>query len=489
MAKKKAAKKAVKKTAKKTTKKSAKKSTRRKGRQEQGHAAHMKRVEEMGMREKITRPIKVVFLGAGSAFLERLFVDLLSMPGARKGEIALVDIDTERLELAQQMCEKVIAAEGADWTVRATTHRRDVLAGADYIINCIEVSGTECVRHDNDIPAQYGVEQCIGDTVGPGGLMKALRTVPVFLDVLYDIEELCPDAYVFNYTNPMSIMCLAASMVSDAKVFGFCHSVQGTSRALARYAGVDYSDLQWTCGGINHLAWFTELACGGEDLYPRLMKEAQEGTDLWEKDPVRFDMMQHFGCFVTESSGHFSEYLPYYRKRPDLIKRYMREKYLGASGFYATNWPDWRVACDQRRRDVISGKQAHHEGRSLEYASYCIEAIETNRPFCAHLTVPNVGLIENLPDDGVVEVACMVDRNGVVPTYFGYLPPQLAAICRMNINMIELAALACVERSLDTATHALLLDPLTAAVCSPAEIRAMAGELFEAEREFLPDFS
>ncbi|MDY7011949.1 MAG: alpha-glucosidase/alpha-galactosidase, partial [Planctomycetota bacterium] len=358
---------------------------------------------------------------------------------------------------------------------------------ADYIINCIEVSGEDCVRFDNGIPLRYGVDQCIGDTIGPGGLFKALRTVPVFLEVLRDVEELCPAAWVLNYTNPMSIMCLAAARASSAKVVGLCHSVQGTSHDLSRYMDVPYAEMNWRCAGINHLAWFTELSRNGEDIYPLLFERAND-PQIWEADPIRFDMMHYFGRFVTESSGHFSEYVPYYRKRPELIKKYCRNRYRGQSSFYADNWPQWRKDCDQRRRDVIAGQIEPKLERSWEYASFIIEAMETNRPIMIHGTVPNTGLITNLPQDGVVEVACVVDRRGVTPTHFGRLEPQLAALCDANMRMFDLAAEACIRRCRKLAAHALMLDPLTAAVCCPAEIKQMTEELFEAEKDFLPGF-
>jgi len=293
---------------------------------------------------------------------------------------------------------------------------------------------------------------------------------------------------VLNYTNPMSIMCLAAAMASETRVVGLCHSVQGSSRQLARYAGVTYDELSWTCAGINHMAWFTELSCDGRDLYPELIEKVQADAELWEKDPVRFDMMLHFGCFVSESSGHHSEYVPYYRKRPELIGKYCRDEYLGQSGFYADQWPGWRVESDQRRRDILDGKIEIDRESSLEYASRIIEAMETNRPAVIYGSVLNDGLIDNLPSDGIAEVACLVDRNGLAGVHFGSLPPQLAALCRSNMGMYELAAIACVEKSRTAAEQALMLDPLTAAVCCPAEIRKMTAELFDAEMEFLPGF-
>ena len=455
----------------------------------QGHAAHTQKADQLGILDSVQRPLKVVFLGAGSGFLEHLAKDVLNIAGADEGEFALVDIDQQRLQLAEALMKVILDKMGkAGWKLTATTRRADVLEGADYIINCIEVSGTECVRFDNDIPMKFGVTQCIGDTGGPGGLFKALRTVPVWLEVLADVEKLCPDAWVLNYTNPMSIICLAAARASQAKVVGLCHSVQGTSHALARYADVPYHEMSWKCAGVNHLAWFTELSRGGEDLYPVLCEKVIKDPELLKKDPVRFDVMLHLGRFVTESSGHFSEYLPYYRKRPDLIDKYCGEGYRGATSFYADGWPGWRKRCDQRRRDVIAGKEEPGLERSWEYASFIIEAIETGQPFVIHGNVPNAGLITNLPADGVVEVACLVDRRGVRPTRFGRLEPQLAAICDWNMRMYDLAAEACIQRSRKLAAYALMVDPLTASCCCPAEIKQMTDELFEAEKEFLPGF-
>ncbi len=453
-----------------------------------GHEAHMQKAENLGIHEKVQRPLKVVFLGAGSAFFARLFVDVMSIPGADKGEMGLVDVDEMRLDLAHNVAKKVLKEMGKDWKITATKNRKQVMKNADYIINCIEVSGVDCVRFDNDIPLKYGVDQCIGDTIGPGGLFKALRTVPVFLEVLKDVEKFCPDALVLNYTNPMSIMCLSARRASSAKVIGLCHSVQGTSHLLAKYAEVPYQELRWECGGINHLAWFTKLEHHGKSLYPVLQKKIKKDKELLEKDPIRFDMMKHFGYFVTESSGHFSEYLPFYRKRPELIEKHCGEKYRGGSSFYANEWPGWRKEHDEKRRKIISGEEKFDFNRTWEYASYIIQAMETHQPFTAHVTVPNTGLIENLPQDGVVEVACMIDANGVHPTHFGPLPPQVVALCDWQMRMYELAATACVEKSKEAAVHALMLDPLTAAVCSPGEIRKMTMELFKAEENFLPGF-
>ena len=455
---------------------------------ELGHLEHSGKADNLGILPSVNRPLKIVFLGAGSFFLKSLFTDVLNIPGAGNGQMVLVDIDVKRLEIAGQFGQKIAQKLSPNWTVTTVTDRRKALKDADYVINCIEVSGSECVRFDYDIPAKFGVQQCIGDTCGPGGLMKALRTVPVFLDVLKDVEELAPNAWVLNYTNPMSIMCLAALRTSKAKVVGLCHSVQSTSRLLADYAGVAYQDVKWRCGGVNHISWFTELSANGKNLYPVLFDKAINDKETYEKDPVRFDMMLNLDHFVTESSGHFSEYVPYYRKRPDLIEKYCRQGYLGQSSFYADNWPTWRQKADETRSKQITGEEKIDTSRSWEYASYIIEAIETNSPFVFYGTVANTRLIENLPTDGVVEVASVADNTGVHPTYFGVLPSQCAAICEWNMRFYDLAATACIEKSKKAAIHALMLDPLTAAVCSPNEIRQMANELFEVERSFLPGF-
>ena len=455
-----------------------------------GHVAHSKRAENLGILEKVGRPIKVVFLGAGSGFLEQLAKDVMCIPGADRGEFALVDTDPKRLAIAEPLVKLMAAKLGKDkgWKVTATTDRKKVLKKADYIINCIEVSGTGCVRFDNDIPAKYGVDQCIGDTIGPGGLFKALRTVPVFLEVLADVERYCPNAWVLNYTNPMSIMCLAASRTSKAKVVGLCHSIQGGSAALAKWTDTPFEELTWTAAGINHLAWFTTLSHKGKDLYPALKEKARTDKEFYENEPVRFDLMEHFGYFPSESSGHNSEYVPYYRKRKDLLKKYCRDGYKGGSSFYADNWPQWRINCDQRRRDKIAGKVEIDLNRSWEYASFIIEAMETNNPLVIYGNMPNHGLITNLPQDGIVEVACLVNRNGVQPTHYGMLSPACAALCDSNMRMYELAAQACIYKCRTLAEQALMMDPLTAAVCCPAEIRKMTQELFEAEKKFLPGF-
>lgn len=430
---------------------------------------------------------KVTLIGAGSAvFARQLITDILAVDGLDDGVFALVDIDAGRLELARLIAERLVELSGKRWKVEASTERLDVLAGSDYVINSIEVAGLANVRFDYDIPKRYGVDQCIGDTIGPGGIFKALRTGPAWLDIVSDVQRIAPGAVVLNYTNPMSILTLAALRTSDLQVVGLCHSVQGTSRQLAEYLGVPYKELEWRCAGLNHNAWFTQLSHDGKDVYP-LLRERARTPEIYEQDPVRFEVMLHLGAFVTESSGHFSEYVPYFRKRPDLLTRYARGAYLGESGFYADNWPQWRQAGDDVIRYMLRGEMDVPVERSLEYASYIVEAIALDRAASIHANVRNYGWIENLPD-GCVEVECAVDRDGIHPVRFGALPEQLAALNRSHMAVHELVVEALLERDRGKAKYALMLDPLTAAVCSLEEIDRLFEEMWQAERESLTSF-
>ena len=426
-------------------------------------------------------------VGAGSAvFARQLMTDILAVDGLDEGVFALVDIDAARLDLARRIAERLVELSGKRWSVRASTDRTEVLEGSDYVISSIEVAGLEHVRADYEIPKRYGVDQCIGDTIGPGGIFKALRTGPVWLDIVADVGRLAPRAVVLNYSNPMSILTLAAARSCDQEVVGLCHSVQGTSRQLAGYLDIPYDKITWRCAGINHNAWFTTLERDGEDLYP-LLRERAKVPAVYELDPVRFEVMLHLGAFVTESSGHFSEYVPYFRKRADLLARYTRSGYLGQSGFYADGWPEWRRANDELIASMLRGETPVPTERSHEYASAIIEAIACGREATIHGNVRNKGWIDNLPD-GCVEVECRVDRRGLKPVHFGALPEQLAALNRSHMAVHELVVQAILERDRGKAKYALMLDPLTAAVCSLEEIDRLFGEMWAAERGSLTAF-
>lgn len=459
---------------------------------ETSHLEHSKSDERLGLPGRLSRKINVTMIGAGSFFTNSILKDVVLIPGVLGGELRLIDIDAERLALTERLMKKIVEEAGSadDWVIRASTDRLELLPGTDYIVNAIEVSGVACVRYDNDIPLEFGISQNIGDTIGPGGLMKGLRTIPVFLDILRDVRRLCPKAVVLNYTNPMNMMCLAAARaVPEVQVVGLCHSVQGTSRMLAEFAGVPYEQVQWKCAGINHLAWFTEFNGPDGDLYPTLMAQAADRESKFAKDePVRSDMMLHFGAFITESSGHLSEYLPYYRKRKDLLDKYTDTGYRGEESFYANNWPQWRERSDAARLRQLNGEEPIKLERTFEYGAWIIESIEKNVPILIHGNIENKGCIENLPSDGCVEVACLINHNGIQPVRYGRLPKQMAAICDSNMRMFDLAADAAIEKSKQLAKYALAMDPLSSAVCSPAEIFALVDRLFEAEAEFLPGF-
>jgi alpha-galactosidase len=412
--------------------------------------------------------------------------DILAVDGLDEGVFGLVDIDATRLELARGIAERLIELSGKRWSVIASTDRAEVLEGSQYVISSIEVAGLDHVRADYEIPKRYGVDQCIGDTIGPGGIFKALRTGPVWLDIIADIARLAPHAVVLNYSNPMSILTLAAARASKLQVVGLCHSVQGTSRQLAAYLDVPYDRITWRCAGINHNAWFTTLEREGVDLYP-MLRERAKMPEIYEQDPVRFEVMLHLGAFVTESSGHFSEYVPYFRKRPDLLTKYTRSGYLGQSGFYADNWPEWRRANDELIASMLRGETPVPRERSHEYASAIVEAIECGREATIHGNVRNAGYVDNLPD-GCVEVECSVGRGGVKPVPFGALPEQLAALNREHMAVHELVVQALLERDRVKAKYALMLDPLTAAVCSLEEIDRLFEEMWESERESLTAF-
>lgn len=428
--------------------------------------------------------VKVTLIGAGSSvFARQVITDILAVEGLDGGEFGLVDIDERRLALARDIARRLIEITGKRWTVTASPDRKEILPGSDFIVNSVEVGGVANAEPEYEIPLKYGVDQCIGDTIGPGGIFKALRTGPTWLAILGDAERLCPDAWVLNYTNPMSILTLLALEGTSMRTVGLCHSVQSTSQRLARFLDVPYDELYWRCAGINHNAWFTELVYEGRDMYP-VLRERTADPAIYEEDPIRFEIMLHFGAFVTESSGHFSEYVPYFRKRPDLIEQYTRSGYRGASGFYAHGWPTWRKENDERIAAMLEGTEPIPTERSHEYAADIVEGIALHQPRVIYGNVRNHGLIDNLPD-GCVEVACLADRNGIGPIHFGPLPEQLAALNRSHMAVHTLMLQALLHRDKAAARYALLLDPLTAAVCSPAEIDAMFDELWEVEQPYL----
>lgn len=440
---------------------------------------------------------KIALIGAGSVVFTRTLVnDLLSFPALAGSTISLMDIDPQRLALARDLVAAMVAECRAPARVEATTDRAAALRGARYVIVTIQVGGLDVYAHDIEIPARYGVGQCVGDTLGPGGVFRGLRTIPVLLDICREMEALCPaDALLLNYSNPMAINCMAIATTGRPHV-GLCHSVQGTSRMLAGWIGAPYEEVTYRVAGINHQAWFLEFRHRGEDAYPRL-KERVRDPEIRGEEPVRIALMDHFGAFVTESSGHASEYVPYLRKDPRRIESLVAEftspddewfDWARTGGYLKHSRERLSTFLDDVRAQV-AGEMPLPSARSDEYGAGIIHAMETNEPFRFNGNIPNTGLITNLPRGCCVEVPCLVDGMGVQPTVVGDLPLPLAALNRAMINVQELAADGGVRGDREAIHHAVLMDPLTAAVCDMDQIHRMVDDLFEAEAAWLPQFA
>ncbi len=433
---------------------------------------------------------KVVIIGAGSlGFSRKLMIDVLSYPELRDTEFGLVDIDATRLKYACKIADRIFQEGGYDKaSYTATMDRREVLPGADYVIIAILVGGYKAIEMDVDIPMKYGVDQSISDTVGPGGVFRALRTVPHINGVCRDVVELCPDALILNYTNPMAILSWAVfEGVPEARYIGLCHSVQGTANQWANRLGVPIGECNYLAAGTNHLAWFLKFEHKGEDMLPRIRQKALDPA-VWKGDTTRCEYVKHFGYPVTESSGHNSEYAPWWRKNKKCLERYCPQDmdWNGRSGFIKELFarPDW----EERMRKMAEGETELNLKRSQEYGSRIIHASYVNQPTVVYGSTPNTGLITNLLEGCAVEVPCTIDGNGIQPHYIGALPPQCAALNRMNINVQELAVKAALETDAEAAFAAIAYDPLTAAVLTLDEIRDMTAEMFEAEAEFIPQF-
>lgn len=429
----------------------------------------------------------IALVGAGSmVFASKLVGDILSFPALDDSEIRLMDVDEHRLEQTTKIAEAMVENEGVDATIVSTLDRREALAGADYVLNMINVGGTEPFENEIRIPERYGVEQAIGDTIGPGGIFRGLRTVPTVLDIAADMEELCPDALFLNYTNPMSIVCQSLFEATDVETVGLCHSVPHTAEALAEYLDVPQAELDYWVAGINHLAWFLELERDGESLYPAL-REAARDEEVYRQDTVRFELFEHFGTFVTESSHHASEYLPYFRTDPEVIAEMEGEGYAARmpTGTYLEGWTERSAERDEPTIDV--DLDTVRPERSEEYASRLIHSLETDTPRQLNLNVSNeTAAIENLPTDACVEVPCLVDGTGVRPCSVGELPTELAALNHQHVSVHSLVVDAVLENDREALHRAVKLDPLTAAACTLEEIDEMTEELIDANEAYLP---
>ncbi|NOU98004.1 alpha-galactosidase [Paenibacillus sp. LMG 31456] len=429
---------------------------------------------------------KITFLGAGSTvFAKNVLGDCMMTPALQGFELALFDINPERLKDSENMLNNLKITAGSTCVVKAYTDRKEALRGAKYVVNAIQVGGYDpCTITDFEIPKKYGLRQTIADTLGIGGIFRNLRTIPVMLDFAKDIQEECPDAWFLNYTNPMAVLTNAMTTYGGVKTVGLCHSVQGCMPHLFKALEMDTAGVQTKIAGINHMSWLLEVTKDGVDLYPEIKRRAREKQKEQHKDMVRYEMMFRFGYYVTESSEHNAEYHPYFIKRnyPELIERFNipLDEYPRRCVRQIEKWTSMR-------EELVNNKNLEHK-RSNEYASFMFEAMETNNPFKIGGNVMNNGLITNLPKEACVEVPCLVDSSGVTPTYVGDLPPQLAALNRTNINTQLLTLEAAITGKKEHIYHAALLDPHTAAELSIDDIVAMCDDLIEAHGDWLPKF-
>jgi alpha-galactosidase len=434
---------------------------------------------------------KIAFIGAGSfGFTRKLVNDLLTFPAFADAEISLMDIHPGRLEAIRAACVKIAKAAGVPARVTATTDRRKALEGADGVVITILAGGVEVWRHDIEIPMRFGVDINVGDTRGPSGIFRTLRTMPVMLEIARDIEAVAPDAVVLNYTNPMAMLCRGVQSRSNLRFTGLCHSVQGTAAMLARWIGAPMSEITYLCAGINHQAWYLSFRHNGKDAVPRI-REAVGRPEIYNEEQVRNEMFLHLDYYVTESSGHASEYCAWFRKRKDLIERYC------TSG---TNWNpghhafilDYYLAMEKTWEKEIADWLAADlppPTRGEEYASYIFNAVfgdGTLYPFNGN--VRNFGLIDNLPPGCCVEVPVLASPAGLQPLHVGPLPAQLAVLNQLSAGCEELAVESALEGDPRKAFHAICMDPLTSAVLSLAEIKEMTDAMFRQNAPWLPQF-
>lgn len=427
-------------------------------------------------------PPKIAFIGAGSVvFTKNLLTDILSFEELKNTTIALHDIDPERLETAGTMARWTSEALGGEANVEEHLDRRAALDGADFVINAVQIGMHEATLTDFDIPRKYGLKQTIADSMGVGGIFRGLRTIPFMLDLADDMKELCPDALLLNYTNPMGILMEATYTAHpEIKSVGLCHSVPHTAREISSYIGVDHNDLLFECSGINHIAWMTRLEVDGEDMYPKLF-EAMDDPEIFAEDKVRFELMRHFGYFVTESSEHNAEYTPYFLKDDRLIEDFD----VPVDEYVRRSEENLRVY-EETRRKLLGGESFPLEW-SVEYGSLIIHSMVTGEERKIYGNVRNGSLIPNLPENTCVEVPILADGMGLSPCRAGELPPHLAATCHPHTAVQNLTVRAALEGKREHIYHAAMLDRHAPSVLSMSEIRAMADELIEAHGDSMPE--
>ena len=434
--------------------------------------------------------VKICFIGAGSTiFAKNVLGDAMLTPSLQDAEIALYDIDENRLKESELMLQTINKNSNQNRAkIQSFSDRKEALKDANFVINAIQVGGYKpSTVIDFEIPKKYGLQQTIGDTTGIGGIFRGLRTLPVMFDIAKDMEEVCPDAWLLNYTNPMAILTMGMLKATKIKTVGLCHSVQVCVPELFEHLGIkdqyNLDEFQWKIAGINHMAWLLEINRNGKDFYPEIRRLASEIANP-HKDSVRFELMKHFGYYVTESSEHNAEYHPYFIKKnyPELIDQLQIpiDEYLRRCVDQIAGW-------ETQRDEIVNDGSLEHT-RSREYASYIMDAITTGTPTMIAGNVLNKGLITNLPEDCCVEVPCLVDKNGVQPTYVGKLPTQLAALNRTNINVQELTVEAAMTLEKDKIYQAALMDPHANAELSISEIKAMVDELIAAHGDYLPAY-
>lgn len=432
---------------------------------------------------------KIVLIGAGSHFFARnIITDILSYPGLQDSTITLVGhVHQEPVELVAAFARKMAKQHNFNTNIEFTMNRREALKGADYVLVAIKVGGGAAGQADKKITDKFGVDESAGDTIGPLGVFFGLRNVPVMMDICRDMAELCPQALLINYTNPLAIIGWAVSDYTKIKNVGICNGVQSTAADLAKYLGAPLDELSYWIGGINHMAWFLQLKWRGQDAYPMLREKFQDPAvysglqaHVFGPDIVRADVFKAFGYYCTETSPHLSEYLPYFRKRPELIEKFK----LTMTVRNDAEREKMRLEKDAELRRTATSNDELPVSRKNDYGVSIINSIETNTPTRITGNVRNTGLITNLPEGCCVEVPCLADKEGLHPCYVGDLPPQLAALNRTNINVQEMAVLGIVEADKTKIFQSILLDPLTSAVLTIDETRHMVDELFLANAEF-----
>lgn len=431
---------------------------------------------------------KIAFIGAGSfGFTRNLIQDLLTFPTMEAAELALMDIDAERLDFAERAAKRIIETGNYPATVTATMDRIEAIKDADFVVVTILVGKPDVWASDIEVPKKYGVDINVGDTRGVAGIFRALRSIPVMLSIARDMEEHCPNALMLNYTNPMAMLCRAIDRETTVNVTGLCHSVQGTAAMLADWIGAPHDEITYTCAGINHTAWYIDYKWNGEDAYPLIDKAIREREEVYNEEQVRNEMYLAFGHYVTESSGHNSEYNWWFRKRQDLIEKYCTDGTGWNPGEYAYILNEYRRREDDWKDEIHEWFEQDEIdiSRGHEYAAYIMNAMLGGEPFQFNGNVSNKNLVTNLPPDACVEVPVWASQKGLEPVGVGALPMQVAPLTGLLSQIEEMAIEGILTKNRELIYQAVALSPLSAAVLSLAEIRAMVDEMLEINAEYL----